>query len=404
MTPAGAAPIGMARERAETTPRRVIAGRAEWKPLSALALLRAEWGDLAGRALEPNVFYDPAFALAAAPVFGTDVGAVAVSSRAAPERLIGLFPARIERRYGLIATLTGWTHSYAPFGAPLVDRDEAEAAIVAFLDHVEANTRLPKLVLLPLIAADGPFNAILSRVLSRHGGEAVRYGEHQRALLAPAALAPAGARLTYLDNALGRKKLRELRRQRRRLLDKGQLKTVAAREPDAIPRALSDHLTLEADGWKGRSRSAAIQHAGVRTFMQDAVGALAAQGNARIDRLMQNGHALASTITLRSRDTAWFWKIAYDEDFARHSPGVQIALDLTEALLAEPDLARADSCATADHPMIDHLWRERLAMTDLLIAPSDAALSQLRIAQPLETLRRTLIAAAKRTRDTLRLG
>jgi CelD/BcsL family acetyltransferase involved in cellulose biosynthesis len=397
MTPAGAAPIGMARERAEATPRRVIAGRAEWKPLSALALLRAEWSDLAGRALEPNVFYDPAFALAAAPVFGADVGAVAVSSRAAPERLIGLFPARIERRYGLIATLTGWTHSYAPFGAPLVDRDEAEAAIVAFLDHVEANTRLPKLIVLPLIAADGPFNAILSRVLARHGGGALRYGEHQRALLAPA-----GARLAYLDGALGRKKLRELRRQRRRLLDKGQLKTVVAREPDEIPRALSDHLALEADGWKGRARSAAIQQAGVRTFIQGAVSALAAHGNARIDRLMQNGHPLASTITLRSRDTAWFWKIAYDEDFARHSPGVQVALDLTEALLAEPDLARADSCATADHPMIDHLWRERLTMIDLLIAPSDAALSQLRVARPLETLRRTLIAAAKRARGTLR--
>ena len=79
--------------------------------------------------------------------------------------------------------------------------------------------------------------------------------------------------------------------------------------------------------------------------------------------------------------------------FARSSPGVQLALDLTEALLAEPDIARADSCATADHPMIDHLWRERLALTDLLIAPSAAALAQFRIARPLETLRRALIAA-----------
>ena len=46
--------------------------------------------------------------------------------------------------------------------------------------------------------------------------------------------------------------------------------------------------------------------------------------------------------------------------------------------------------------MIDHLWRERLALADLLIAPSAAALAQFRIARHLETLRRALIATAKR--------
>ena len=74
-------------------------------------------------------------------MFG-DPGAVLVWSKIRP-RLIGLFPARIERRYGVMATLTGWTHPYAPFGVPLVDRDEADAAISGFLDHVEARDELP---------------------------------------------------------------------------------------------------------------------------------------------------------------------------------------------------------------------------------------------------------------------
>ena len=42
----------------------------------------------------------------------------------------------------MMGTLTGWTHPYAPFGVPLVDRDEAEAAIGAFLDHVAAEPQL----------------------------------------------------------------------------------------------------------------------------------------------------------------------------------------------------------------------------------------------------------------------
>lgn len=383
----------LARESDELTPR-VAAGRTEWRALSALEPLREDWRALSGRALEPNVFYDPGFALAAAPVFGNP-GAVLVWSKAG--RLIGLFPAYSERRYGVSTTLTGWTHPYAPFGAPLVDRDEADAAIAGFFDRVEASERLPKLVLLPFVAMNGAFASALATVLLRHGGAMQVFGAHQRALLAPA-----DGRLTYLDRALPHKKLKELRRQRRRLLDKGQLKTLVARDPDEIPRALSDHLALEAAGWKGRRGSAAGQDAAVRGFIESALGALSQEGNVRIERLMQNNHALASTITLQSGTSAWFWKIAYDEDFARHSPGVQATLDLTEHLLSRPDILRVDSCATAGHPMIDHLWRERIALGDLLIAPSRAALAQFRVARHLETLRRALETTAKAVRNGVR--
>ncbi len=240
MMRAGAAPIGLARERAEDPPQRVSAARAEWKPLSALAEVRGEWRDLVGRALEPNVFYDPAFALPAARVFGADAGAVLVWSKTAP-RLIGLFPARIERRYGVLATLTGWTHPYAPFGVPLVDRDEGEAAIGAFLDHVEAEPKLPKVTMLPLIARDGAFAASLARVLARRGGALAHFGAHARALLKPR------DRATYLDHVAS-KKIKELRRQRRRLADSGALTHMAASGPAAAV-ALTDFMTLEAAGW-----------------------------------------------------------------------------------------------------------------------------------------------------------
>jgi CelD/BcsL family acetyltransferase involved in cellulose biosynthesis len=387
----------LARERADNPPRRVFAGRAEWQALSALIVVRAEWRDLAARALEPNVFYDPAFALAAAPVFGADAGAVLVWSKADARRLIGLFPLRAEQRYGVIAALTGWTHPYAPFGVPLVDRDEAEAAIGAFLDHVGSDPKLPKLVLLPLIARDGAFAATLAGVLARHKGEVAHFGDHARAMLAPA-----GGRAAYLDHALTHKKLKELRRQRRRLDEVAPIKLETAREPAAVSSALVDFFALESGGWKGRAGTAAAHDATVRGFIQHAIPDLAVLGHARVDRLTQSGRPLAVTITLRSGACAWFWKIAHDEAFARASPGVQVSLDLTEQLIADQSLAQADSCATAGHPMIDHLWRERLALTDLLIAPGPAALGAFRIARHLETLRRALLATAKRVRDALR--
>jgi hypothetical protein len=165
--------------------------------------------------------------------------------------------------------------------------------------------------------------------------------------------------------------------------------------------ALSDFLALEAKGWKGRRGTAAARQAKTRQFIETAIPELAAAGMAQIHRLLIAERAIAAAITLKSADRAWFFKIAYDEAWARASPGVQLTLDLTAQLLGDSTVADADSCATEDHPMIDHLWRERLALADVLVARPEAA-AAFALACRLEGARRSAIAAAKRLRDGLR--
>jgi hypothetical protein len=70
---------------------------------------------------------------------------------------------------------------------------------------------------------------------------------------------------------------------------------------------------------------------------------------------------------LRHQDRAFFFKLGIDERFARYSPGVQLTLDLTRHLCADPAIASADSTASADHPMINPIWRGRFAIGDVLI-------------------------------------
>jgi hypothetical protein len=136
----------------------------------------------------------------------------------------------------------------------------------------------------------------------------------------------------------------------------------------------------------------------VERFVAQAVGALARDGKAEVARLVADGRAVAAIVTLRSGASAWVWKIAYDERFARCSPGVQLLLDVTQALLDDPGVTRADSCATADHPMIDHVWRERLAVADRLVGAGGA----FTLALTLERLRRAAIGGVKRARGLLR--
>jgi hypothetical protein len=377
------------------TPQSIAPLRVEWRPLAALAAITEDWRALAHCALEPNVFYEPAFALPAASVFGSNAGAGLVWSHA--HRLIGLFPGRIERRYGVpMPVLTGWTHPYGPLGIPLVDRDEPEAVIGAWLDHEAGDSRLPALTMLPLLPETGPFATALASALACRGLPSARFGCHRRALLAPGA-----NRAGYVERTMGAKKRKELRRQRHRLADVGTLKIEVATQASGIGEALSDFLTLEARGWKGRAGTAAAANEGLRRFIESAVQGLAAEGKARIDRLRLDGAAVAAVVTLRSGDTAWTWKIAYDEEFARASPGVQLMLDLTGMLLDDSTIAKVDSCATAGHPMIDHLWGERLALADHLIAVRPAP-TAFWLASGFERLRRTAIAAAKMLRDRVR--
>jgi CelD/BcsL family acetyltransferase involved in cellulose biosynthesis len=222
-------------------------------------------------------------------------------------------------------------------------------------------------------------------------------GAHRRALLAPVQ-----DREHYLDHALGPKKRKELRRQRKRLAEAGTFVSDIAREPPAVAAALGDFLDLEAAGWKGRAGTAARADDGIRTFMETAVTALAHAGKAQIGRLSTGGSPSAAIVTLKSGATAWCWKIAYDESYARFSPGVQLLLDVTQALLDDPGIARADSCATADHPMIDHIWRERLALADHLVQVGPQHRRAFAAAATLERLRGNAISGLKRLRQLVR--
>ena len=370
--------------------------RVEWRPLAELAPIAAQWQSLADRALEPNVFR--ARLRSPPPVFGRDVGAGLVWSRASPSRLMGFFPARIaRRRYGItLPVLVGWTHPFAPLGTPLIDRDAGAAAISAWLDHLASHTDLPHLLLMPYLPVAGSVAQAFAAALAQRGASNISLTAHQRALMAPA-----GARAGYLDQAVGGKKRKELRRQRKRLAEAGGLVSDTVREPAAMAAALGDFLALEAAGWKGRAGTAARTDDHIRAFMEEAVIGLARAGKARIARLIAGGRPIAVLVTLQSGTTAWCWKIAYDETFARYSPGVQLLLETTQELLDDPNLAHADSCATAGHPMIDHVWRERLGLADQLmrVGPRQPAFW---LACTLERARRTAIAGLKGLRDRAR--
>ena len=128
--------------------------------------------------------------------------------------------------------LVGWTHPFAPLGTPLVDRDEPEAVIAAWLDHLSHDPAMPAQLLLPLVPEHGAFAKALDAVLAGESRRHAAFGHHERALLAPGA-----QREGYLERAMSAGKRKELRRQRRRLEDIAPVTfTTTVARPTSRPR------------------------------------------------------------------------------------------------------------------------------------------------------------------------
>ncbi|MET4274894.1 MULTISPECIES: GNAT family N-acetyltransferase [unclassified Bradyrhizobium] len=327
-------------------------------PLTAIE--PGQWRALAQRAIESNGYYLPGWELA---VSATARGRTDASALPAYDgsRLIGLMPViSLWRAWKIPLPALVSAHPYGTLCSPLIDRDAPIEAAARLLQQARAAGA--HALVLKDVALEGAAMTAVNQVLNRDGLKPRLLSSYSRASLDATQDGEA-----LLRDALGTKKVKELRRQRHRLEEHGAVVFDVAHSPDEIGPALETFLRLEASGWKGKRGTALVQHAGDATFIRRAVPALAETAQCEIVTLRAGATPVAAGIVLRHQDRAFFFKLGIDERFARYSPGVQLTLELTRRLCADPAIASADSTASADHPMINPIWRGRFAVGDVLI-------------------------------------
>ena len=324
--------------------------RVEVVALAGMARLLEAWQALADRCLEANIFSEPAFAMAAALHLAPPPGPSFVLAwrdrdRAAP-RLVGLC---IVTRSRLRSRAAAFSHPQATAAFPVLDRDDAAAALQSLLEAIAGSAGHPAALLLQGVPAEGPTATLIRSSLPQTRTMEAR---------TRAVLRPGGSPV---------KVGKEMRRQGRRMGELGSVHMNAAIDQDDIGAARAAFLDLEAQGWKGRSGTALGQTEATRAFVTAALDSLAAQGRCRVESLRVDDRLVAAAIVLHGPGQAWFWKIAYDEALGRFSPGVQLTVALSGTLLDDPSLKLVDSCAVAGHAMIDRLWPDRITVVDLLV-------------------------------------
>jgi len=256
-----------------------------------------------------------------------------------------------------------WSHPYGCSCAPLLDRVCAPFVLERMMSWLRKHDRHLNVLETPLLAKANPAYAAMREHARGAGLPFNLVGQHDRAGL-DATLVAVGAR-----DFLSPKKRKELQRQYRRLRELGAVAFHVTRNADDLREQIEAFMLLEAKGWKGRKGTAFLNDPGLATFLRAMSRTLGREGKCQVFWLSLDQRMISANIVLRdARGGAYFWKTAYDEEYAFVSPGVLLTMDMTDRLLNDKGVTTVDSCAIANHPMIDHLWRGRLRIADVMMA------------------------------------
>lgn len=327
---------------------------------------------LAAASVDGNPLFEPA-ALQAAMAGLQGGGRVAVAlvwsaPAAGGERmLLGVFPYRTRRFYlGLpVVVWSVWTHIHSFLATPLVRAGHERHAVRRFLAY--ADQAGAPLVRFPMFEAGGAFDEALEDVLAERGLAHAETGRHERAFLKSDLDGE-----TYLATHMRKKKRKEYNRLWNRLGETGDLKFIVHDGGADVAAWIDGFLRLERRGWKGKRGTALAERPNERAFFERLCADAYARGTLHCAEIVFDGRPIAMLASFLAGGGAYSFKIAYDEAYAKYSPGALLMMKAIAPFLDDPRIAWVDSCAVPDHPMVDHIWAERRAVREMNVATAHA--------------------------------
>ena len=347
--------------------------------IESLERYRAAWQDLADHTSEPNPFYEPWMLLPAWKAFGHEVPGtkfVLVWQRASqlkrPATLVGFVPLISCRRFGFLPLRfrSVWQHAFCYLCSPLVRRGLEQEALEGLLDW--AREKGQGLLKLRHLSAEGPLAQALIDITHERGSAAFVVDRYNRAMLRPAENYE-----DYISHSMTNHARKKLSRQQKRLSAIGRLETRVLCADPALSNGgspdvevwLKQFLEVEAAGWKGRELSALGIDPVTRAYFETICREAHARGRLMMLGLYLDNRPLAMKCNFLAGDGGYAFKIAFDEAYAKYSPGVLLEAENIRVVHAMPQIKWMDSCALPGHPMINRMWSERRTVQKVLVSP-----------------------------------
>ena len=324
-----------------------------WRSAITAAFV-AEWDDLAAHATEANVFTEWWFLRPALEQFDPS-GDVRIFTLWDGDTLCGLMPVSTSPHYGRwpLPNVQNWLHHNAFLGAPLVRSGYETAFWREYLAQLDGEPGPGLFAHIHCIDLNGPLAEALEHMCRSQNRRCALVHRTERAML-KRGLSSA----EYYDAAIRPKKRKEFRRQQNRLSEEGALTFMRDDSATGLAEWTEAFLALEQRGWKGSNGSALGCAPQTRTLFAEVLKGAADAGRLERLDLRLDGKPLAMLVNFICSPGSFSFKTAFDEDYARFSPGVLLQIE-NLALLDNAAVAWCDSCAVEGHPMIDSLWVDR---------------------------------------------
>jgi len=295
------------------------------------------WRDLAVRSVEPNPFYEVDFLVPACRYLrgGKKVVLLVAEDAGSFHACLPLRPFSIP---GPLSppVIASWRHLYAFLGTPLVAPERGVEALTCLLASLRGAGAWPRVVVLELFGDDGPIAAYLRCAAQELGVTVHVHSSGERAILRCQ-----DEKADRLPVSVRRERRGKARQWRRLCADWGEPAVVdRAGDSDSSTR----FLAMEGAGWKGKARTALGSRAPDAAFYREVTARFGASGELRLYSLEVGGETLAMQTSFCAGRGLFDWKVAYDERFARYSPGTQLQLRVRD-LAQEDGLGWIDTCA-----------------------------------------------------------
>ena len=320
----------------------------------------SSWRALADAAIVRNPFAEPVFVMSAAVrLHAPDAGLLVVAEGS---RWLAAMPIRSVARWRHVPVrcVTGWRNDYCFLGTPLLAADAPEATLACLLRR-GADEPGTWAFALEWVDADGPFAEALASALALAVRAPVVVETFERASL------DRRSRDDYVERTVSSRHRKELRRSRRLL--EAEVGALRVRDLAGDERAPARFLELEGSGWKGRAGTAMAHNADHARLFEDLCRGWGQAGRLQLLALETDERVIAMKCNVRAGAGSFCFKIAFDEQLARFSPGIQLEL-ANIAAFHRGDAAWMDSCADPTNAMINRLWAPRRRLQTLVVSRS----------------------------------
>ena len=328
------------------------------------------WRDLAEHAIEPNPLFEAECLIPAAHNLpnGEQISLVIAEDEG---RFLGCFP--VLRVGGDTKPSSSWAGVRRPAfttqvrrlrydGTPLIRGERGVEAATALLSALtdQAHTRDAGILVLEALDTDGPVSSYFRSAAKNLGLPLYAYRTWERPIVRRR------DELTYRNSYEG-KSDRKLAKLRRQLGDKlgGDVQFV---DRSADASAVEELIAMEAAGYKLENGVALVSHPGEPEWFREMCAHFRESGRLLVYSLQVGDSVVAMDLSLRAGEGLFGLLGAYDEDYSRFAPGIQLWFEVIERFHNETDARWLDSCTYAGNETLLRLLPDRRTVSTVLVA------------------------------------